>query len=494
MRLFRLLAVMSASLAVAATCAAQAPSSAPTTTFTTITDFGEGDGQYPNAPLSQGTDGNFYGTTQRGGTNRNGIVFKIAPTGSTTNLYSFCSLPGCEDGKLPYSGLILGGDGNFYGTNSHSGDGIHRTVNYGGTVFTIGPQTSFSVVYSFCSDLGCQDGANPYSAVTLGSDGNLYGTTGEGGSHNLGTVFVMTPQGAENVLYSPSSVDGVYGGLLQATDGNLYGSTYDGGTGASCATYGCGTIFKITPHGALTTIYAFCSLPNCTDGYLGGQMIQAADGNLYGVAGGAGGPGSIFKLTTSGVLTTLYTFCSLDNCADGRGPSQLVQATDGNFYGATYDGGSGSTCYQSVYACGTLFKLTPGGALTTLYDFCPSGGQSCPDGRGPGTLTQGTDGNFYGVADGGATGLGTAFKLSVGLGPFIQTVTSSGKAGSSVIVLGNDLTGATSVTFNGTSAAFTIVSSTEITATVPKGATTGAVVVTTPGGTLNSNKNFQVTT
>ena len=176
----------------------------------------------------------------------------------------------------------------------------------------------------------------------------------------------------------------------------------------------------------------------------------------------------------------------MTSCADGKLPAGILQATDGNFYGATYEGG-GKDSY------GTLFKLTPTGVLTTLHEFCPNGGTHCTDGWSPQPLVQGTDGNFYGVAGrGGLSDHGTAYRLSVGLSAFVETVTNSGAPGSPVIILGSNLTGASKVTFNGTSASFTFVSSTEITTTVPTGATTGPVVVTTPKGKFTSNRNFTV--
>jgi uncharacterized repeat protein (TIGR03803 family) len=179
-------------------------------------------------------------------------------------------------------------------------------------------------------------------------------------------------------------------------------------------------------------------------------------------------------------------------CTQGINPGAILQATDGNVYGIVYDG-EGATCYFA-YGCGTIFELNSQGTYTTLYTFCEQLGQYCPDGSLPEGMMQATDGNFYGVTfRGGPTGYGTAFKLSTGLGPFVQTVSSSGKVGASVIILGNNLTGATSVTFNGTATAFTVVSTTEITATVPGGATSGAVFVTTPTATLKSNRKFFVT-
>jgi uncharacterized repeat protein (TIGR03803 family) len=471
--------------------------SPPTAKFTKLADFGNGNGEYPNSPLAQGLDGGFYGTTQNGPYPSNGFAFKMAPTGVFSTFTYPCTQNYCT-GTKPYAGVILASDGNFYGTTYAGGDGAYRSNrDPGGTILRLNPQTGLSTIYNFCSLIACDDGYAPSSPLTQGSDGSFYGVTDVGGANNLGSVFVVTPAGALTTLHSFASSEGntPYGGLLQATDGDFYGTTLYGGSGANCGyPGGCGTIFKITSSGSLTTLYNFCQQSNCADGYYPeGSLMQGADGNLYGVTrdGGAHSTtsesdyGTVFKITTAGVLTSLYSFCALTNCADGHVPAGILQATDGNFYGATYYGGA------SYY--GTLFKLTPAGLLTTLHSFCPNGGQHCTDGEYPETLVQGTDGNFYGVAgQGGISSHGTAFRLSVGLGAFVETVTNSGAPGSSVIVLGSNLTGASKVTFNGAAASFSLVSSTEITATVPTGATTGVIVVTTPKGKFTSNKNFIV--
>jgi uncharacterized repeat protein (TIGR03803 family) len=478
---------------------AQTSAAAPSaTTFTKLATFGTGNGEYPNAPFAQGTDGNLYGTTQLGPWPSNGFGFKMTPTGSFSLFDYLCTENDCT-GREPYVGLVLASDGNFYGTTYEGGDGAYRSNRYpGGTVFQLNPQTGLSTIYSFCSEVACNDGDDPHSTLTQGSDGNLYGMTAVGGLNNLGTVFAVTTSGTLTTLHSFASTEGntPYGALIQATDGNFYGATALGGSGANCtAGGGCGTIFKITSQGTLTTLYNFCEQSNCADGYYpAGGLIQGTDGNLYGVTnyGGANTKtdyqdyGTVFKITTSGTFTVLYSFCALASCADGYYPAGILQASDGNFYGATYYGGA------SYY--GTLFKLTSAGVLTTLHNFCPKGGSYCAAGAYPEALMQGTDGNFYGVSGGGLgrVGDGTAFKLSVGLGSFVETVTASGGVGSSVIILGTNMTGASSVTFNGVAAAFTLVSSTEITAAVPSGATTGPVVVTTPKGKLTSNKSFVI--
>jgi uncharacterized repeat protein (TIGR03803 family) len=277
---------------------------------------------------------------------------------------------------------------------------------------------------------------------------------------------------------------------VQATDGNFYGITYAGGANNDSV------VFKMTrpPTATVTVLHTF----DGTDGANSyGPLIQAINGILYGVTafGGANqcnlhgmlvGCGTIFKVTLAGSLTTLHNF----NGSDGAFPSVgLIQAADGNFYGTTYQGGAGGNCSGG---CGTIFKfvLNPqgtGGALTTLHTF------GAP--ADPNALLQATNGEFYGTTIfGGTNNDGTVFSLSVGLGPFIETLPTSGKVGTAVIILGNDLTGTTKVTFNGTKATFTVSSTgTAIKTTVPSGATTGKVKVTTPTRTLISNVNFRVT-
>ena len=233
-----------------------------------------------------------------------------------------------------------------------------------------------------------------------------------------------------------------------------------------------------------TTLQSF-DLTHGADPYAG--LVQATDGNLYGttVGGGAKNYGTVFRIAPSGTLATLYSFCSKSGCTDGGSPySGLVQATDGNFYGTTLRGGARGV--------GTVFKITPSGTLTTLYSFCSKIG--CTDGEYPeAALVQDTNGTFYGTTrTGGAHNYGTVFSLSVGRGPFVETQPTSGKVGAAVKILGTNLTGATSVTFNGTAAVFKVVSSSEITTTVPAGATTGKVKVVTPHGTLFSNVPFRV--
>jgi uncharacterized protein (TIGR03437 family) len=400
----------------------------PAQTLTTLVDFNVSDGQSPSS-LVQGTDGNFYGTTFQGGMGEGqvGTVFKVTPAGTLTTLHNFCSqAPSCSDGQYPQSGLIQASDGNFYGTTSGDVEGA------GGTIFKITPGGTLTTLYRFCPPAACADGSWPLAALIQASDGNFYGTTSHGGVNDQGTVFKITPAGTLTTLYSfcsqPQCADGLepIGGLVQASDGNLYGTTgYQGG-------YGGGTIFKITLGGTLTTLYHFCSEPGCTDGSTPfATLMQAYNGNLYGTTyqGGLNNGGTVFMVTTGGTLTTLYSFCSKDNCADGVRPSaSLLQTSDGNFYGTTNGGGANGGPPYTVY--GTIFKMSPGGPLTTLYSFCSL--SYCFDGSDPvAGLIQASDGNLYGTTAVGGdihgfSGSGTIFNLAVPLSITTPAITESG--------------------------------------------------------------------
>jgi|HubBroStandDraft_6_1064221.scaffolds.fasta_scaffold00136_30 uncharacterized repeat protein (TIGR03803 family) len=472
--------------------------SLPAQNITTLHSFAgyPTDGAAPTG-LAQATNGDLYGTTYRGGANGAGTVFKITPDGALTTLYSFCTQSGCTDGSYPYAGLVQATNGDLYGTTSQGG------ANSGGTVFKITPDGALTTIYSFCTQSGCTDGRYPYAGLVQATNGDLYGTTINGGANSDGTVFKITPSGTLTTLFSfcaqRGCTDGSYpsAGLVQASNGDLYGTTTNGGANSG------GTVFKITPTGTLTTLYSFCPQVSCTDGsnpYAG--LVQASNGDLYGTTyfGGANttachgsGCGTVFKITPIGTLTTLYSFCSQSSCTDGSYPfAGLVQGSNGDLYGTTSLGGAGIGCDN--LGCGTVFKITPGGALTTLYSFCTQSG--CTDGYDLGAgLVQDTNGNLYGATSKGgrASNDGTVFSLSVGLGAFVETQATSGAVGSAIKILGTSLTGATSIAFNGAAATFTVVSSSLITTTVPAGASTGFVTVTTPSGTLISNKQFRVT-
>jgi uncharacterized repeat protein (TIGR03803 family) len=457
-------------------------------TFTRLFSFDGTNGTLPYAALDQGTDGNLYGTTTNGGANKAGTVFKLTPSGTLVTIYNFCSQSGCTDGNGPRAPLVQGTDSNFYGTTQFGG------ADNAGTAFKITSSGTLTTLHSFCEQgfYPCPDGENPYAGLIQVANGNFYGTTVFGGAAStpVGTVFQITPTGTLTTLFMFDITDGgaPFAGLVQAANGYFYGTAATGGANGNF-----GTVFEITSSGALTTLYNFCTQSGCTDGELPyAVLVQGSDGDFYGTTsqGGANSSGTVFKITPTGALTTLYSFCSQSGCTDGKLPfAGLVSATDGNFYGTTYQGGTNNS--------GTVFKITPAGTLTTLYSFCSQSG--CMDGELPyAALIQKTDGNFYGTTyQGGANcvssgGCGAIFSLSVGLGPFIKALPHSAPVGKAIKILGTDLTGATSVTFNGTPAAFTVYAPTVITASVPTGATTGTLRVTTPGGTLQSPGPFVV--
>lgn len=455
-------------------------------TLTTLADFTNG--AEPLGSLIQGPGGKLYGTT-------GGTVFSINIKNTLSTLYTFCRQPNCTDGESVNSGLVLATNGNYYGTTSSGGEFTR------GTVFQITSNGTLTTLYSFCAQPNCIDGVSPVSGLLQASDGNLYGSTDGGGANNLGTIFRISTTGVFTSLYSfcvePNCSDGALpqGTLIQASDGNLYGTTATGGVGgAECSDIppGCGTIFRLSLAGKLTTVYRFKG----TDGSSPvGGVVQSTDGTFYGTtsAGGItnsncpGGCGTVFKITRQGELATLYEFCAQTGCTDGLNPEgALIQGTDENLYGVTSFGGIDSC----DLGCGTLFTINEGGELTTLYSFCTE--PNCADGSFPsGALWQATNGMFYGATKFGGTG-GTIFSLDMGLGPFVTFVRREGRVGKTGGILGQGFTGTTSVAINSVQAEFNVVSDTYIKATVPAGATTGYVTVTTPSRTLTSNVPFHV--
>lgn len=358
------------------------------------------------------------------------VLCAIAPTISSAQALPLTTLVNFNgpNGNYPFWSVIQGSDGNFYGTTTEGGSVLSCNgvtagcpcAPYGcGTIFKVTPTGTLTTLYNFCSLPGCADGYNPEGGLIQGSDGNFYGTTHGGGIFETepgasaigGTVFRITPTGVLTTFYSFCSeastacFDGEEptAGLVQGTDGNFYGTTIAGGTA------GNGTVFMVSQTGNFEdTLYSFCSLPNCADGGSpAAKLLQASDGDFYSttVQGGASNSGTIFKITPQGVLTTVHTFSG----PDGAFPAtELIQAKNGNFYGTAWVGGANSE--------GTVFEMNPGGAgaylFSTLYSFCSL--PNCADGRNIGAgLVQATDGNFYGSSfEGGANGDGTLFEIT----------------------------------------------------------------------------------
>jgi uncharacterized repeat protein (TIGR03803 family) len=433
--------------------------SATTLSAQVLYNFGKnaGDPLNPLAPgaIAQGLDGNLYSTTPTGGTNNCGsqscgTVFKMALNGTLTVLYNF---DGTHGGN-PNSGLTLGTDGNFYGTTTDGG------ASSFGTVFKITPGGVLTVLYSFT---GFSDGAYPQAPPIQGADGNWYGTSYQGGN-GFGTVYTITSSGFAT-LYT---FDGTHGAnpsapLVLGVDGNLWGTTTAGGNGH-------GTIFQITPPGTLTTLHKFDrgDTPN---------IVQASDGNFYGTILHTNvGDGSIYQMTPTGAYVTLHNFSG----ADGIGPFGLMQATDGNLYGVTEQGGTANL--------GTVWRMSLAGSFTSLLSFTNALGSS------PQVVPlQHTKGVLYGeTSAGGKFNGGTFLDGNLGLKAFASLLPATGAVGSSIGILGQGLGQTTGVSFNGIPATFSLVSDTFITATVPSGAANGAVTVTTSTGKLTSNKPFIV--
>ena len=347
-------------------------------TLTTLWQFSGGaDGGTPRAGLLQGSNSNFYGTTEVGGASGSGTVFSISTSGNLTNLWSFT---GGSDGGGPLAGLVQGLDGNFYGTTASGG------TNDWGTVFKITPGGTLTSLFQFNN---ATNGANPVAGLVQGNDGNFYATTLNGGTALRGTVFQITPAGTLTTLYNFSGVlnGGNPGaGLVQGSDGNFYGSTRGGGT------LDAGMAFKITSAGTLNWLFSFVGEPDDDGG--ASTLVQGSDSNFYGTTFGGGerSKGTVFAFNSEGTPTLSFSLTE-----DAVPAAGLVQGSDGDFYGTTFNGGTGS---------GALFKITSAGTFTSLYSF--KGGA---EGAGPeANLVQGGDGNFYGTtSQGGTNNAGTIF-------------------------------------------------------------------------------------
>jgi uncharacterized repeat protein (TIGR03803 family) len=473
----------------------------PAGTLTVLYSFDGTHGFFPYGGLTLGTDGNFYGTTYAGGTSYSGgsngwgTVFKVTASGRLTVLYNFTD---GSDGAWPYAPPIQGKDGNFYGTTTLGG-----TQGNNGTIYKISPSGTFTPIYQF----DYTHGSDAFAPLVQGIDGNFYGTTGFGGSNGNGIVFKITTAGEMTVLYNFDGTHGAnpYGSLVQGSDGNFYGTTRAGGTGY-------GVVFKITPTGALTVLH---NIDGNTDGdtpLVG--LVQGTDGNLYGVNSGIqlDTLGNIFKVSLKGSYSVLYNF---DGTTGSNPKATPFQHTNGTIYGDTNRGGTGS---QGCGGCGVFYSLTGNlrafvsllpysGKVGKTIEFLGQGFASSTTVSFNGTLARPTvkSGTYLAAAvpNGATTGFvrvttssGTLtsnkkFRVTPQIKSFGPT---SGPVGTVVTITGVSLTQTYEVTFGGVKATtFTVNSDTQVTATVPTGAKTGKISITTAGGAATSATSFTVT-
>jgi uncharacterized repeat protein (TIGR03803 family) len=360
--------------------------------FTVLYNFtGSSDGAYPSRRLVRDKMGNLYGTTFGGGTSGVGTVFKVDASGTETVLHNFTDGSDGAGGFYPEAGLIRDSAGNLYGTTSDGGTYLV------GTVFKLDTSGTETVLYSFGEK--SPDGYDPDGVLIRDKAGNLYGTTPSGGDFDLGTVFKVDASGTETVLHSfaGGASDGkgpVLARLLMGSTGNLYGVTHYGGTSDT------GVVYKLGKKGKLTVLHNFTG--GTTDGcYPFGAVVMDKNGNLYGTTtecGDSSNSGTVWKLSKKGTETVLHNFSV--GPSDGRHPlAGVIMDTKGILYGETQEGGA--------FGFGTVYKLNKKGRLTLLHSFDLSDGQD-PEAE----LIRDAKGNLYGTAEEGGTGCcGTVWKI-----------------------------------------------------------------------------------
>jgi len=429
------------------------------------------DGSAPEGSLVQASDGNFYGTTIFGGaqnTNNGGTVFRITPAGHFTLLNTFIADQdgNFSNGNGPVGGLVEGKDGFLYGATTSGG------AHNAGVIFKISKSGALKLFHSFCSAAQCADGSNP-TPLVLGNDGNLYGGTLSGGASNNGSIFRITPAGSFTTLHSlNNTTDGgpPSQALVQASDGNFYG------VGGFAPSGGLGNLFRVTPTGKFTDLH---DMGNPPDADANARLIQASNGLLYGTTF----YGEVFQINFSGLFQILVPG-PFDTILGG-----LTQASDGSLW-ATHSGGDSRNA-------DALFADTISGSnlLNVPFDCSINGGD-------PQGVIQGADGKLYGVAavcgvdSQGHEASGAIFTVDAGLAPpqsVIATFTpASGKINSQVTIRGDHFVGTTAVSLNGVKAAFKVLNTKFIIATVPAGASTGPITVTNAGGKSISRQSFTV--
>jgi uncharacterized repeat protein (TIGR03803 family) len=350
------------------------------------------DGSQPFYGLVRDASGNFYGTTYQGGAKNLGVVFELTPGGKETALQSFTG----KNGSGPGGDLIMDAGGALYGTTTIGG------ASNKGVVFALKPGGRIRVLYSF---KGGNDASFPLGALVMDKNGNLYGTTQfGGGSCGCGTVYKLAPDGAETILHAfAEGKDGAYpvARLYLDKQGDLFGTTYEGGGSSNCGRYGCGAVFEIAADGTESILHAFTggdgALPNA-------GVIADSNNNFYsttyeggGSANCTGGCGTVFELAPDGTLSMLHAFAGSDGA---NPPAELVRTSNGTLYGTTYAGGSANL--------GAVFALKANGSVTTLHSF--AGGT---DGASPvSDLIMDSRGELYGTTSvGGAANAGTVYAI-----------------------------------------------------------------------------------
>jgi uncharacterized repeat protein (TIGR03803 family) len=458
----------------------------PTGTVTIIHSLnGPTEGQAPDGGITLGADGNFYGDAVNGGASGDGTVFKVTPSGTLTVLHTFTNT---GDGFNPFNALILNTNGDFYGTTNSNPETIYQVTGAG----------TFTTIHTLTNAEGFQGGQ-----LSLGNDGNLYGDMNLGGANGFGTAFRVTPVGAFTVLHNFDGTDGqdAASGMVQGANGKFFGGASLGGSS------GAGVIYSLTSSGTFAVLH---NLNGTTDGFeIFGQLFLASDGNLYGVtnSGGSSGCGTIFRVSPAGAYGVVHNFDNTHGC---NPIEQVIQGTDGLLYGLVNGGGAHGN--GAFYSLNLGLRAFAGLVTTTAIQGARVGilGQGFShasvvnfDGV-PATTIAVTGSTFISatVPAGALTGsvtvtTGATTLTSVQTFRVKPTITGfappSGPVGTPVVITGTGLTQASKVTFNGTSATFTVNSDTQITATVPTGATTGKIGVTTTGGSAASATSFTVT-
>jgi uncharacterized repeat protein (TIGR03803 family) len=458
----------------------------PSGTLTDVHDFDFTHGSGPQGGISMGMDGNFYGTTYQGGSHSAGTVFKITPTGAFTELYDFAN---GSDGAFPRTPPVQAQDGNLYGTTGNGTIAVLYKITTSGT---------FTVMVNLASQ--------SYSPLLLAADGNLYGTTLFGGTFNAGTVFQFSPATKKfKTLFNFHTEGSPHGPLMQGVDGALYGTTTSGGTASG------GVVYRITTAGSYKVLTNFSTSSNANGATPFAGVVQGSDKFLYGVtsAGGSNGVGVLFKVSTTG--TGFVVVHNFDTTTGDTPLSTPLLHTNGTIYGLTSHGGTHPS-YGVFYSMNV--GLQPFVAPVVLHsakanatvELLGQGFNTATGvlfGTGAGTLTISSDTFATAkITTGATTGVITVeepggnlktlqtFKITPAIKSFTPT---SGPVGTSVVITGTSLQQASAVKFGGVAAtAFTVNSDTQVTATVPTGAVTGKISITTPGGTANSSAIFTV--